>query len=218
MSAYTDILIKGTQETIYMTTVATLFAYVIGIPLGILITITAPKGIMPNKFVNVVFGGIINAIRSIPFIILIIALIPFTKMIVGKSIGVNAAIVPLVVGSAPFVARMIESALCELDSTLIESAMAMGCTKSQIIFKVMLPEAFPAILRGLSITIITLIGYSAMAGTVGGGGLGDIAVRYGYHRYQYEVMLVTIVILVAMVQVIQVGFNVMLKRIDKKSR
>ncbi|OON99346.1 MAG: methionine ABC transporter permease [Epulopiscium sp. Nele67-Bin004] len=213
-----EILLEGTLETLYMTFVSTFLAYLIGVPLGVLITITDEKSIMPNKIVNGTLGFIINIVRSIPFIILLIALIPFTRMIVGKSIGSTAAIVPLVVGAAPFVARMIESSLHEVDNTLIESAIAMGCNKKQVIFKVMIPEVIPSIVRGLSITIITLIGYSAMAGAVGGGGLGDIAIRYGYHRYQYDTMVQTIVILVVMVQIIQLACNYIAKKIDKKVR
>lgn len=217
LSEYTPILLEGTLETLYMTTLSVIFAYILGLPLGILVVVTDAKSIMPNKIIHSILGWIVNIGRSIPFIILIIALIPFTKLIVGKSIGCNAAIVPLVVGAAPFVARLIETSLLELDKSLIESALAMGCNKWQIIYKVMLPEAVPSIVRGLSITTITLIGYSAMAGTVGAGGLGDIAIRYGYHRYEYGVMIVTIVILVIMVQLIQFLFNILASKVDKKS-
>lgn len=215
---YTPILIEGTLQTLYMTALSVLFAYILGLPLGILVVITDTKSIMPNKYVHAILGSIVNIGRSIPFIILIIALIPFTRFIVGKSIGSTAAIVPLVVGAAPFVARLIESSLLELDPSLIESATAMGCNKWQIISKVMLTEATPSIVRGLSISTVTLIGYSAMAGTVGGGGLGDIALRYGYHRYEYGVMIVTIIILVIMVQLIQFLFNLLANKIDKKSK
>ncbi|OOB78240.1 MAG: methionine ABC transporter permease [Epulopiscium sp. Nele67-Bin001] len=213
-----EILLEGTLETLYMTFASTLLAYLIGMPLGILVTITDEKGIMPNKIINGVIGCGINIIRSIPFIILLIALIPLTKLIVGKSIGSTAAIVPLVIGAAPFVARMIESSLHEVDNTLIESAIAMGCNKREVIFKVMIPEVIPSIVRGLSITLITLIGYSAMAGAVGGGGLGDIAIRYGYYRYQYDTMMLTIFILIIMVQLIQFTCNYIAKKIDKKVR
>lgn len=217
LTEYGDILIKGTLETIYMTTFSVLFAYLIGLPLGILVVITDKKGIMPNSILNAILGWIVNIGRSVPFIILMIALIPFTRFIVGKSIGSTAAIVPLVIAAAPFVARLIESSLQELDNSLIESAKAMGCTKWQIITKVMLPEAVPSIVRGVSITTITLIGYSAMGGAVGAGGLGDIAIRYGYHRYEYSVMFITIIILIIMVQLIQFFFNQLAKKIDKKS-
>lgn len=214
---YSDILIKGTLETLYMTTLSVLFAYIIGLPLGVLVVITDKKGIMPHTILNAIIGWIVNIGRSIPFIILMIALIPFTKFIVGKSIGSTAAIVPLVIGAAPFVARLIESSLHELDYSLIESAKAMGCNKWQIITKVMLPEATPSIVRGISITTITLIGYSAMGGAVGAGGLGDIAIRYGYHRYEYGIMFITIIILIIIVQLIQFIFNILAKKIDKKS-
>lgn len=215
--AYKDLLLEGTLETIYMTFTSTCFAYLLGLPLGILLMITAPNHLKPNHLIHSILGWFANIGRSIPFLILIVALFPFTKLIVGKSIGSTAAIVPLVIGAAPFVARLIESSLSELDLGLIESAKSMGCTNWQIIYKVMLPEALPSIVRGISITMITLIGYSAMAGTVGGGGLGDIAIRYGYHRYEYEVMLLTIVILIFLVQGIQFFFNSLAKKLDKKN-
>lgn len=214
---YTPMLIKATIETLYMTTFSVLFAYILGLPLGTLVVLTDSKGIMPNKYIHAVIGWLVNIGRSIPFLILMVALIPFTRLLVGKAIGSTAAIVPLVVGAAPFVARLIETSLLELDQSLIESAEAMGCNKWQIIYKVMLPEATPSIVRGISITTITLIGYSAITGTIGAGGLGDIAIRYGYHRYEYGVMLATIVILVVLVQLIQFLFNILANKIDKKS-
>lgn len=215
--AYKDLLMQGTLETIYMTLTSTFFAYLLGLPLGILLMVTAPNHLRPNRFIHNTLGWFVNIGRSIPFLILIVALFPFTKLIVGKSIGSTAAIVPLVIAAAPFVARLIESSLSELDLGLIESAKSMGCNHWQIIFKVMLPEALPSIIRGISITMITLVGYSAMAGTVGGGGLGDIAIRYGYHRYEYQVMLFTLVILILLVQGIQLFFNLLAKKIDKKN-
>ncbi|MGL4736558.1 MAG: methionine ABC transporter permease [Cellulosilyticaceae bacterium] len=216
-SDYTTLLIKATFETLYMTTFSVVFAYIIGLPLGILVVLTDSKGIMPNKWIHTAIGWIVNIGRSIPFLILMVALIPFTRWLVGSSIGATAAIVPLVVGAAPFVARLIETSLLELDQSLIESAQAMGCNKWQLIYKVMLPEATPSIVRGLSITTITLIGYSAITGTIGAGGLGDIAIRYGYHRYEYGVMVATIVILVILVQLIQFLFNILANKIDKKA-
>ncbi|MGL4800141.1 MAG: methionine ABC transporter permease [Cellulosilyticaceae bacterium] len=216
LSTYTDLLLQGTLETLYMTVLSTCFAYILGLPLGILMVITQPGHLRPNRFIQSVVGWFINIGRSIPFLILIVALFPLTKVIVGKSIGSTAAIVPLVIGAAPFIARLIESSLSELDMSLIESARAMGCTTWQVIHKVMLPEALPSIVRGLSISMITLIGYSAMAGTVGGGGLGDIAIRYGYHRYDYSVMLLTIIILILLVQSIQLIFNTLANKLDKK--
>ena len=165
-----------------------------------------------------VLGWIVNIWRSIPFIILMVALIPFTKIVVGKSIGSTAAIVPLVIAAAPFIARLVETSLQELDAGVIEAAKAMGASNWQIVYKVMLPESVPSLVRGMTIALITLIGYSAMAGTVGGGGLGDLAIRYGYNRYQDDVMILTIILLVILVQLIQVVFNVIAKKIDKKNR
>lgn len=214
---YGMMLLEGTGATLYMTFAATLFAYLIGLPLGVLMIVTARNGIRPRPVFNAVLGWIINIGRSIPFIILIVALIPFTRLITGTSIGPTAAIVPLVVGAAPFVARMVETSLKEVDTKVVEAAQTMGATGWQIVWKVLLPESIPSLIRGTSISTITLIGYSAMAGTVGGGGLGDIAIRYGYQRYQQDVMLVTIVLLVIIVQLIQFGFGLLAAAIDKRN-
>ena len=211
-------LLDGTLETLYMTFASTLFAYLIGLPMGVLVVTSKPTGLRPNAPLNAVLGFIINIGRSIPFVILMIALVPFTRAVVGKIIGPTAAIVPLVVAAAPFVARLVESSLEELDNGLIEAAKTMGATNWQIVSHVFLPETIPSLIRGFSITTITLIGYSAMAGALGGGGLGDIAIRYGYHRYEYDIMLVTIVILVVIVQLIQWAFNLAAKLIDKRNR
>ena len=213
---YGMLLLEGTGATLYMTFAATLFAYLIGLPLGVLMIVTAKNGIHPRPIFNSVLSWIINIGRSIPFIILIVALIPFTRMITGTSIGPTAAIVPLVTGAAPFVARMVETSLKELDPGVVEAASAMGATGWQIVWKVLLPESIPSLFRGTSISTITLIGYSAMAGTVGGGGLGDIAIRYGYQRYQQDVMIVTIILLVIIVQLIQFGFSLLANTIDKR--
>lgn len=214
--AYKDMLIEGTFETIYMTFTSTFFAYLIGLPLGILVVITRPRHLLPCKVINSLLGWLVNIGRSIPFIILMVALIPFTRLLIGKAIGSTAAIVPLVVGAAPFVARLVESSLSELDDSLLESAKSIGCSKWQIISRVMLPEALPSLIRGISISGITLVGYSAMAGAVGGGGLGDLAIRYGYHRYQPEVMFLTIIILIVLVQMIQLSFNLLASYLDKR--
>ena len=184
---YGMMLLEGTGATLYMTAASALFAYLIGLPLGVLMIVTAKGGIRPHPVLNSVLGWIINIGRSIPFIILIVALIPFTRLITGTSIGPTAAIVPLVIGAAPFVARMVETSLKEVDAKVVEAAQTMGATGWQIVWKVLLPESVPSLIRGTSISTITLIGYSAMAGTVGGGGLGDIAIRYGYQRYQQDV-------------------------------
>ena len=216
LSKIVEILAKGTLDTLYMTFMSTLLAYIIGLFLGVLLYVTNKNNIMPHKILNSIIGWIVNIGRSIPFIILMIALIPFTRAVVGKVTGPNAAIVALVVAAAPFVARLVETSLEELDFNVIESVEAMGATKWQIIFKVMIPEAIPSLVRGLSITTITLIGYTAMAGAVGAGGLGDIALRYGYHRYEYGMMFATLVLIVIIVQIIQILFNLIAKKIDKK--
>ncbi len=215
---YKDLLIQGTLETLYMTFASTIAAYVLGLPLGVIMVITDKKGIAPNKAVNQILGTIINIGRSLPFIILMVALIPFTRFVVGTAIGSTAAIVPLTIAAAPFVARMVESSLAELDPGVIEAAKTMGATNAQIAWKVLLPESIPSLIRGFSITTITLIGYSAMAGAFGSGGLGDIAIRYGFHRYETEVMLITIVLIIVIVQLIQMGFNFAAKKIDKRNR
>lgn len=215
---YKDLLIEGTIETLYMTIFSTIFAHIIGLPLGVITVVTDKKGIAPNKVVNNVLGAIINVGRSIPFTILMVALIPFTRLVVGKAIGSTAAIVPLTIAAAPFVARLVESSLSEIDPGVVEAAKTMGATNWQIAYKVLLPEAVPSLIRGFSITTITLIGYSAMAGAFGSGGLGDIAIRYGYHRYQTDIMLITIVLIVLIVQIIQMIFNFAANKIDKRNR
>ncbi len=218
LNEYSGMLLEGLGQTLYMSFVSTFFAYLLGLPLGILVVVTAKNGIAPKRVLNMVLGWIVNIGRSIPFIILMVALIPFTKFVVGKSIGSTAAIVPLVIAAAPFIARLVETSLQELDEGVIEAAKAMGASNWQIVYKVMLPESIPSLVRGMTIALITLIGYSAMAGTVGGGGLGDLAIRYGYNRYQDDVMILTIVLLVILVQLIQVVFNLLAKKIDKKNR
>ena len=218
LQEYSGMLLEGLGQTLYMSFVSTFFAYVLGLPLGILVVVTAKNGIAPRRILNMILGWIVNIGRSIPFIILMVALIPFTKFVVGKSIGYTAAIVPLVIAAAPFIARLVETSLQELDEGVIEAAKAMGASNWQIVYKVMLPESIPSLVRGMTIALITLIGYSAMAGTVGGGGLGDLAIRYGYNRYQDDVMILTIILLVILVQLIQVVFNFIAKKIDKKNR
>jgi len=209
-------MVKGIVETLYMVGISTILAYIIGLPLGIAVVITDRDGIKPNKIINIVLGIIINFFRSIPFIILLVLIIPFTRVIVGTSIGPTAMIVPLTLASTTFVARLVETSLRDVDNAVIEQVICMGARPLQIIFKVYLVEATPALIRGLSITCINLIGYSAMAGAVAGGGLGDIAIRFGYYKYDYLVMIVTVVILVFIVQIIQVIFDKIAKRTDKK--
>ncbi|WP_027625480.1 methionine ABC transporter permease [Clostridium lundense] len=210
-----ELLIKGLEETIYMVGYSTLFAVILGFILAIILILTDEKGLKPNKFVYSVFDLIINVLRSFPFIILMIAIFPLTKLIVGKSIGNTAAIVPLTIGAAPFAARVIESALKEVDPGLIEAAKSFGATTPQILFKVMIKEAFPSIARGIILTIINLIGYSAMAGAIGAGGLGNVAIMYGYNRFKSDIMIYTVIVLIIVVQVIQSFGNVLYKNLNK---
>lgn len=215
-NAIIEMLIEGTRDTLYMTLMSTLFGYVIGLPMGIALAVTDKDGISPNPFLYKVLDFIVNLVRSIPFLILLILVIPLTKLIVGKSYGSTATIVPLVIAAAPFIARMVESSLKEVDKGVIEAAVSMGAGTGTIIGKVLLAEARTSLIVGVTIAIGTILGYSAMAGVVGGGGLGDIAIRYGYYRYQTDIMLVTIVILVLLVQILQ-GLGMMLsKKLDKR--
>ena len=213
---YGLLMAQGTWDTIVMTVLSTLFAYVIGIPLGVLLILTAPGGLHPHRVVNSVLGWLVNIGRSIPFIILIVFMIPFTRAIVGTSLGVGGAIVPLTVAAAPFVARMVEQSLAEIDGGLVEAAQSFGAGTWQIITKVFLVESLPSLIRGASITFITLFGFVAMAGTVGAGGIGDIAIRYGYQRYQDDVMIVAIVLCVVIVQVAQSVANLIARKIDHR--
>ncbi len=212
-----SMFLQGSWETLYMVTVSTTLAYFFGLPLGILVIMTRRNGLAPQPVLNATLEWLINIGRSIPFLILMIALIPFTRLVVSKAYGPNAAIVSLVIGAIPFVARMVEGSLEEIDQGVIEAALTMGASRWEIIRKVYLPESLPSLIRGLSISTITLIGYSAMGGAVGAGGLGDIAIRYGYHRYEYDIMIITIVLLVLLVQVVQSFFNALAKKIDKRN-
>lgn len=209
-------LLEGTRDTLYMTLVATLFGYVIGLPLGVILTITDVDGITPNAVIYKILDVIVNLLRSIPFLILLILVIPLTRFLVGKSYGSTATIVPLVIAAAPFIARVVESSLKEVDKGVIEAAISMGAGTWTIITKVLLAEAKTSLLVGVTIVLGTILGYSAMAGAVGGGGLGDIAIRYGYYRYQTDIMVVTIVILVILVQILQ-GIGMMIsKKLDHR--
>lgn len=211
---YGVLLAQGTWDTLLMTIVSTFFAYVIGIPLGVLCVLTSPKGLMPHRIFNMVLGWIINIGRSIPFIILLVALIPFTRFIVGTSLGVPGAIVPLVISAAPFIARMVEQSIKEVDGGLVEAAQSFGANTWQIVYKVFLREALPSLVRGFAIVFITILGYSAMAGCVGAGGLGDIAIRYGYQRYQDDVMIATVIILIVIVQIVQSACNFAARKME----
>lgn len=210
-----DIILKAFNETVFMTFYSTIFSVILGFILAVILTISAEDGLRPNKIIYKVLDVIINILRSFPFIILMVFIIPLTRAIVGTSIGKEAAIVPLTFAAAPFVARIIESSLGEVDKGVIEAAKSFGASDFQIIFKVMLKEAVPSIVSGLTLTIISIIGYSAMAGTVGGGGLGYLAVSYGYQRFQKDVMIVTVIILIIIVQALQMLGNYLYKKLNK---
>lgn len=202
-----DLLMTGLLETLYMLVFSVVISHIIGIPLGVLLVITEKDHVLPLPSFNKILGGIINIGRSIPFIILLLAILPFTKWLVGSKIGTTAAIVPLTIGAIPLVARMVETSLKEVPWGLIEAALSMGASPMQIIIKVLLPESLSSLILGATITSVTLVSFSAMAGVVGGGGLGDIAVRYGFHRYQPFEMWLTIIILVILVQGMQWAGN-----------
>ena len=211
-----NMLIEGTGATLYMTLVSTLFGYIVGLPLGIILAITDKTGIKPNVVIYKILDFIVNLTRSIPFLILLILVMPLTKLIVGQSYGSAATIVPLTIAAAPFIGRMVESSLKQVDKGVIEAAQSMGAGTFTVIWKVLLAEARTSLLVGVTIAIGTILGYSAMAGVVGGGGLGDIAIRYGYYRYETGIMIVTIVILVILVQILQ-GLGMMLsKKLDRR--
>lgn len=211
-----DMILKGIQETLYMTLLSTLMGYVIGLPMGVLLAVSDKDGLKPNRVLYRILDVIANIVRSIPFLILLILLIPFTRMIVGKSYGSTATVVPLVIAAGPFIARMVESSLKEVDEGVIEAARSMGASNLRIIVKVLLVEARTSLINGATIAVGTILGYSAMAGTIGGGGLGDIAIRYGYHRYQADIMIVTVVLLVILVQIFQMVGTILANRLDKR--
>ena len=210
---FTGIFLEALGQTIYMVGVSAILATIIGFILAIILVVTDDKGLKPNKIVNSTLGFIINILRSFPFIILVVAIIPLTRAIVGKSIGETAALVPLTIGAAPFVARVIEGALKEVDKGLIEAAKSFGASNTQIIFKVMVKEAMPSIVSGITLSIISLIGYSAMAGAVGAGGLGAVALTYGYQRFDTEVMIYTVITLIIIVQLLQGAGNLAYKKL-----
>ena len=210
------LLFEGLGQTLYMTIFATLFSYLIGVPLGVILTITSKNGITPCRWWNGILNALVNIVRSIPFLILLVFVMPFTKLIIGTRIGTTASIVPLVIAAIPFVARMIESSLSEVNKGVIEASEAMGTSKFKIIYKVLLPEAMPSLLVGFAISITTILGYSAMAGFVGGGGLGDIAYQFGYVRNETELMWFTIILLVIIVQVFQEVGMLLAKKLDHR--
>ncbi|WP_119458242.1 methionine ABC transporter permease [Rhodospirillaceae bacterium SYSU D60014] len=214
--ALIDLFLDALTETVIMVAVSGAIAFVAGIPLAVVLVTTAPGGVFQNRAVNRLLGAVINGFRSLPFIILLVALIPFTRLIVGTSIGTAAAVVPLSISAIPFFARMAEVSLREVDRGLVEAAQAMGANRWQIIGQVLIPEAMPGIVAGFTITLVALIGASAMAGAVGAGGLGDLAIRYGYQRFETEVMAAVIVVLIAIVCAVQTGGDLLARRLNKR--
>lgn len=210
------LMLQGIEETFYMVAVATVIGGIIGIPLGITLVTTSKGHILENRFINQIIGTIVNIIRSIPFIILMVAIIPLTRLIAGTSIGTTAACVPLTIVAIPFLSRLVETSIRDVDFGLVEAAESMGATPFQIIRKVLIPEALPTIINNITVLIVNLIGASAMAGAIGGGGLGDIAIRYGYQRFRPDVMLATIIILIVVVNVIQAGGDFASRKKNKK--
>lgn len=200
---FQELLLNATGETLYMVLLAALFTVAIGLPVGVLLFLTRPKGILPNRAISLLLNTLVNTARALPFVVLLIALIPFTRLLVGTTLGSTAAIVPITLGAFPFFARIVENALDEVDRGRIEAVVSMGGTLWHIVSRVLLPEALPALVAGVTLTIVMLIGFSAMAGVVGGGGLGDLAIRYGYQRFDNQIMAATIVVLLALVMLIQ---------------
>ena len=213
-SGFVGLMLQGIAETLYMTIAATAASYLLGLPMGVVLNITAPNGIRPNRAVNTVLG----TIRSVPFIILLVAVIPVTRFIVGTSLGSSATIVPLVIGAAPFVARLVETSLGEVDAGVIEAGRSMGASTWQLITRVLIREAAPSLISNATTAATTILGYSAMAGFVGGGGLGAIAINYGYYRYDTVTMLVTVALMVVIVQLIQSGGTSTVKHTDKRKK
>ncbi|WP_343649365.1 methionine ABC transporter permease [Herbaspirillum sp.] len=211
-----DLFVSSFGETLMMVVISGLVGSLLGIPLGIALHITEDKGVLPNVVFNRIAGLLVNAVRSTPFIILLVAVIPMTRFFVGTSIGTAAAIVPLTIAAAPFIARLVETALREVDHGLVEAAQAMGATTWQIIYKVLVPEAFAGIVAGLTITFVSLVGYSAMAGAIGGGGLGDLGIRYGYQRFLPEVMLAVVLILIVFVQLVQSLGDLLVRKLSHR--
>lgn len=215
-SAMIDLLMKALGETVYMVAVSMAVATALGVPLGVLLSATGKGGILEARALNKALGAVVNAIRSIPFIILMVAIIPLTRLLVGTAIGTTAAMVPLIIAAVPFIGRQVETSLTEVPYGLVEAALSMGATPLQIIRRVLLPEAMPSIVAQLTTVIISLVGESAMAGAIGGGGLGDLAIRYGYQRFRPDVMIATVVILIILVQLVQFAGNLLAKRLNKK--
>lgn len=216
LERYGQMLWQGTLDTLVMTLCATFFAYLIGLPIGTILQITKKNGICEHPMLYRVLSWLVNIGRSLPFIILMVLVMPVTKAVMGTKLGVRGAIFPLVIAAAPFVARMVESSLAELNAGVIEAARAMGASRLQIISRFYLPESLPSLLRGASISLITVLAYTAIAGAVGAGGLGDIAIRYGYNRYQFDILLVTVILLIILVEIMQTVFHIICKKVDKR--
>ncbi len=215
-SATVNMILEGILQTIYMSVVSTFLGYVFGLPMGILLTLSDINGLKPNPILYKILDVVSNLVRSVPFLILLILLIPFTRLVVGKSYGSTATIVPLVVSAAPYIARMVEASLKEVDAGVIEAAKSMGASNSQIVFKVLLVEARTSLITNATIALGTVFGYSAMAGVIGGGGLGDIAIRYGYYRYEADIMIVTVILLIVLFQIFQNSGMAIAKKFDHK--
>lgn len=216
MAEMAELVLPSLMETLYMVLFSTIFSILLGFPLGILLVVTEKGSIWEKPLLNNILNSIINLLRSFPFLILMILLFPLSKLLIGKTIGTTATIVPLAIAAAPFVARVMEGSLKEVDRGVIELSLSMGATTPQIISKVLLPEALPSIIHGVTLTIINLIGYSAMAGSIGGGGLGDLAIRFGLYRFQTDVMIASVVVIVVLVQSVQFIGNTLAKLVNKK--
>lgn len=217
-SQYGPLLAEGVWESVYMTLATTALAYVLGLPMGVLLTVTKRGGIAAAPRFHAVFGWVVNILRSLPFLILMFFVIPFTRLVAGTSIGPTAALVPLTISASPFIARMVEQSLEEIDAGVVEAAECMGATKWQIVTRVLLIESVPSLLRGLSISVITILGYTAITGAFGAGGLGNLAYRFGYQRYQKDVMYVCILLLILLVCAIQIIFDLAARKADKRNR
>ena len=217
-SQYGPLLAEGVWESVYMTLATTALAYVLGLPMGVLLTVTKRGGIAAAPRFHAVFGWVVNILRSLPFLILMFFVIPFTRLVAGTSIGPTASLVPLTISASPFIARMVEQSLEEIDAGVVEAAECMGATKWQIVTRVLLVESVPSLLRGLSISVITILGYTAITGAFGAGGLGNLAYRFGYQRYQKDVMYVCILLLILLVCAIQIIFDLAARKADKRNR
>ncbi|HIU05464.1 MAG TPA: ABC transporter permease [Candidatus Coprousia avicola] len=217
IAEYGELLLEGTGSTIIMVLVPTALSYIIGLALGVVLYLTAPGSLRPLPVLNAVLGWVVNILRSFPFIVLMVFIIPFTRLIMGTGSGILGTIPPLVLSASPFIARMIEQSLAEVPRESVEAVEACGASVPRIVFSALLPEALPSIVRGVAVVLISVLGYTAIAGAVGAGGLGDIAIRYGYYRYQSDVMLAAVIILVVLVQIIQSACDILARKVDHRS-